>query len=396
MKILFLSYYYYPPHFGGGLLHTIERLQEMVKRGHRVTVLTSGVSTGLILEQRHNYLIKRFLLFHSNSIFLRAINRLAFFIKATCELLSNRYDLIQFGPLPGINEFSSSLIGLFFIKLVHLKKSKALILYSLAESETDPFIIRGFTKKIRLSFFKQIDTVVVNSPLLYNDMRNKIGTNVKLILNGADDSTFKPDLKQREIIRNENNISNEAIVFIFIGTLSKRKGVDLLVDGFDELSNTYPEVHLWLIGPSSNQENQNVTDFEFESVLNKINQNPKIKSWGRIDNRTFLASLLAAGDIFVFPTLREGMPMAPLQAMASGMPLIISLIPGVTDIANIQDETGIFIKPGNKEDLVKAMMKLAADKNLRNQMGINSRKRIEQEFSWKKHVDNWENIYLGK
>lgn len=88
--------------------------------------------------------------------------------------------------------------------------------------------------------------------------------------------------------------------------------------------------------------------------------------------------------------------MAPLQAMSSGLPVIISYIPGITDLANIEGETGLYITPGSSDELKSAMLKLAENPALRKAMGGKARDRIVNDFSWQQHVDRWEQLYLGK
>ena len=118
--------------------------------------------------------------------------------------------------------------------------------------------------------------------------------------------------------------------------------------------------------------------------------------WGKIDERERLAEVLAAADVFLFPTRREGFGIAPLEAMATGLPVIVSRIAGVTDLGNVEGETGFYIEMNDQEMLEKRMLELSADPELRQKMGMAGNARINQEFGWEKFVDEWEQIYFGK
>ena len=120
-----------------------------------------------------------------------------------------------------------------------------------------------------------------------------------------------------------------------------------------------------------------------------------IKYWGRIDNRDELTTILASSDVFVFPSRKEGMPLAPMEAMSAGVPVIISRIPGVTDQASIEGVTGRYIQVNDADELRNAMIELGSDPELRKRMGRAARQRIEQEFGWEKHIDEWEALYTS-
>jgi glycosyltransferase involved in cell wall biosynthesis len=85
-----------------------------------------------------------------------------------------------------------------------------------------------------------------------------------------------------------------------------------------------------------------------------------------------------------------------LEAMATGQPLIISCIPGVTDLANIDGQTGLFIQPGDTQGLKHAMLKLGELPDLRHKMGAAARQRIVEAFSWETYLKKWEEVYTHR
>jgi glycosyltransferase involved in cell wall biosynthesis len=201
---------------------------------------------------------------------------------------------------------------------------------------------------------------------------------------------------ERDIRRKQLGIDGSQVVFSFLGTLGQRKGIDTLVQAFQEVEEEHPGWMLWLIGPYTPAENQNLVKEQIQTAMGKITGDPKrIRLWGRIDDRKWSAMLLASSDVFVIPSRKEGMGLAPLEAMAAGVPVIVSKIPGVTDLANIDEETGLYITPGNVAQLKAAMVRLANHKELREEMGRKAHQRIVESFSWRKNIDQLEKLYNG-
>ncbi|MCH5347624.1 MAG: glycosyltransferase, partial [Muribaculaceae bacterium] len=102
--------------------------------------------------------------------------------------------------------------------------------------------------------------------------------------------------------------------------------------------------------------------------------------------------LLQAGDVFVLPTYREGFGMSVLEASSVGLPVICSDTYGVLD-AMVDDETGLRCKTMDVESLKKCMLKLYSDQDLRNKLGTNGRRRVEEKFSSDVVTDAWLDFY---
>jgi glycosyltransferase involved in cell wall biosynthesis len=90
------------------------------------------------------------------------------------------------------------------------------------------------------------------------------------------------------------------------------------------------------------------------------------------------------------------MGIAPMEAMAVGLPLIIARIPGVTDVANIDGDTGLYVPPGDLQSLKTAMLRLGTDADLRRMMGLRAAQVVRNSFGWEKHVDDWARLYAGE
>jgi glycosyltransferase involved in cell wall biosynthesis len=98
-----------------------------------------------------------------------------------------------------------------------------------------------------------------------------------------------------------------------------------------------------------------------------------------LGERDDVRALLASADVFVLPTLSEGLPMSVLEAMAAGLPVVASAVGGVPE-AVLDGETGVLVAPGRPEALAEAIARLAGEPAGRRRMGEAGRRRAEAEF----------------
>ena len=100
-----------------------------------------------------------------------------------------------------------------------------------------------------------------------------------------------------------------------------------------------------------------------------------------------------SADIFVLPSLREGMPNALLEAMSCGLPVIVSRIEGVTDWVVTNGRNGLLVEPGNGDDLGKAMKRILNDDALAESLGKEAKKTVLDRFSIKTVARQYIELY---
>lgn len=394
MKIAFLSYTYWPPDFGGELLISIERFEALVKRGHDVTVLTSGHPGFASIEEQEGITILR-----SPMVGTRRPSRLArrviFWLWAMYKLARMEYDVLHWLSVPGIGPASNAFAAGSFGTIAHQRGAKTVTVHALADSETAALDMRGKQKIWKRLHLRQADRIVAVSPALYRSLCESFPDKALLLPNGVRNDIFAPlSISQIADLRSQNGIPSEGIVFSFLGSIGKRKGFDVLAQAFADLTETHPEWRLWVIGPRTRAENQNLNEQEVREVCQPLDGlGSRVKYWGRVDDRQALARIIGASDVFVFPSRREGMGIAPIEAMAAGVPVIIARLPGITDLANVEGETGLYVEPGSVSDLKAAMVRLGQDSGLRQEMGRAARQRVDEAFSWESHIARWETLY---
>jgi len=394
MNILFVSYYYWPPHFGGELRLSIERFQSLIQRGHSITVLTSGISKIPQEEFVEGIYINRSPVI-GNSRFFRGLRRLFFPLWVLIKILGKEFDIIHYGSIGGIGPINNCFGMLILNWAAKIKGARTVYVHSLADTEEEMFSIKSWGHKFRNLWLTQIDAIVSVGPALHSSVLKYHNERSYLIMNAVRDDIFKISQRtDREVFRRNHGVTDESIIFTFLGSVSFRKGFDLIAQAFNSLSNKFPNWLLWVIGPVSEVDSQNINQKEVNKLIGLLSDiSDRVRFWGKIDNRQELRNILASSDIFLFPTRKEGLPLAPLEAMACGVPPILSKIPGVTDLANIDNETGLYCKVNDLISLTSAMKTLAMNKNMRKIMGVAARKRVVEAFGWENHIDNWEKLY---
>lgn len=194
-------------------------------------------------------------------------------------------------------------------------------------------------------------------------------------INGIDMAYFD---RTEEVMKKAESIrEKDCITFCFVGRIVGDKGMNELAEAFARLEKEFPSCRLLLVG-------------DFEEKLDPVS--PETKRMFLENSRVTFAGwqqdirpYLAASDIFVFPSYREGFPNVVLQAGAMGLPSIVTDINGSSEI--IRDGVnGVIIPPRDTEALWKAMRNMLTDEAARRKMAANARNligsRYDRMFLW--------------
>jgi glycosyltransferase involved in cell wall biosynthesis len=111
-------------------------------------------------------------------------------------------------------------------------------------------------------------------------------------------------------------------------------------------------------------------------------------------SRDEVAEVLGKASIFVFPSLKEGLPLSVLEAMACGVPTVGSDISGVNDLVE-DGVNGLLVPPANSPLFAEAILGLLDNNRLRSRMSVNTRRTIVEEYSWDRVLQKLDDIYLA-
>ncbi|CVI73601.1 Putative teichuronic acid biosynthesis glycosyltransferase TuaC [Clostridiales bacterium CHKCI001] len=175
-------------------------------------------------------------------------------------------------------------------------------------------------------------------------------------------------------IRKKYNIPEDAKVFIFVGRVTRDKGINELFAATRKLFEKCKDIYLLIVGPNENSGSVN------ERLYKWSEKNENVIYCGFTNE---VEKYLSASDVYVLPSYREGFGSAVIEAESMGVPVIISDIPGPTD-AMKKDHTGLIVSKGSTKELAAAMYKLYRDPDLRKEYGNNAYEFAVTNFEQKK------------
>lgn len=182
----------------------------------------------------------------------------------------------------------------------------------------------------------------------------------------------------RETVRKERNIDPDALVFGFVGRITRDKGVNELLAAFRKILRKRPNTYLMLVG---NIEKAELMD---QALYEWAQKEPHVLFCGYTN---VVEQYLSAMDVYILPSYREGFGSGVIEAEAMGVPVIVSDIPGPTD-AMLRGETGFVVPVKNADALAEAMKKLADDPALRSTFGEAAREHATKGFEQKQLAEH--------
>jgi glycosyltransferase involved in cell wall biosynthesis len=176
--------------------------------------------------------------------------------------------------------------------------------------------------------------------------------------------------------------SDERIV-LTVGRLSPEKGLDILLSSFRDISADFGgKLRLIIVGDGPNRA-------ELERLANHLGLASRVTFTGFRDD---VAGFYAAAELFVLPSHTEGAPMALLEAMAAGLPVVCSRVGGIPDIVT-DGVDGVLVTPGDPRILSGAMRDLLTNTDLASVLSARARETVASRFAPEPWAISIENIY---
>ena len=165
--------------------------------------------------------------------------------------------------------------------------------------------------------------------------------------------------------------TDQNVHFLFLGKLMEAKGIFDLLEAFALLSRTNRAISLTLAG------NGAVERVREWARTRNLQDRIEVPGWVEGEEKD---RLLRAADVVVLPSYKEGLPVAVIEAMAYGLPVIAAAVGGIPEMV-VENETGLLVKPRDVNGLVEAMRRLASDPQMRHRFGFAARKKAEDSYS---------------
>jgi glycosyltransferase involved in cell wall biosynthesis len=259
-----------------------------------------------------------------------------------------------------LQEFQT-VVALFFKGVF---KKKVIVKMSSSGETSDVKLLRGsLVGKLFSLWIKKVDAVVSvcrqsSQDLLQGGFPEE---SIVEIPNGVDIHTFVP--------RPARSGRKESVI-TFVGRLDRYKGVDFLLEAFKRVLSKDNTSRLCIVGAGPD-----------ETLLKKaalrLNVHGSVDFKGRQED---VRAVLSDTDIFVLPTLSEGMSNVLLEAMACGLPIVATAVGGNCDLISDR-QNGMLVPPGDPHALSEALMEMLENRGLAQQLGDQARKTVQDHFS---------------
>ena len=192
----------------------------------------------------------------------------------------------------------------------------------------------------------------------------------------------------RETTRDSLGVDPGHVLLLATGSLVERKGFHVLVQALALLcqgTGTMAPWKLVIAGEGSFRS-------ELQTRINALQLQERVQLLGY---RSDIPNLQAAADIFVMPSLWEGLPLAVLEAMSVGNPVVASRTSGIPEAIN-DGEDGLLVPPGEAESLANALASLIFDREKRSRLGSAALRRALNQFTITRMADDYESLYWRK
>jgi UDP-glucose:(heptosyl)LPS alpha-1,3-glucosyltransferase len=350
----------------GGIERVVEELAKRLCRDHEIHVHAQSIVRDEKLPI-HFHSIAR--LAHSWSL-----NQVLFFFQSYLSLWGKHYDVVHLHAPSLYRKGIITCHGIPQAGLLALRELDREFRKEIQSRQIRRFIIMRPIVEYNLKKERHKRVIAISSKI-HEDLVSICNTsaeNISLIPNGVDLARFGKvsRLKARQLIQDKFGLSSDHFIFLFVGNFFKRKGVQFLLPALAQLRNPY--ARLIIVG---NPEGQNRWAKDMTKALGIEN---KIIFAGQQND---VENFYAASDTFVFPSLYEAFSLVPLEALASGLPVITSRTGGAADLIQEGENGFLLSSPQNIGELAEKMEWLLRHPELRNRMSEKAKEKAST-YSW--------------
>ncbi len=237
----------------------------------------------------------------------------------------------------------------------------------------------NLNRKLLEFTLNRADAITSTSQVMAKEASKYTKNKIEVIPFGVDIHSFKPfNLRERS--------KDGSIVIGTVKSLEEKYGIDLLIKAFSILKAKYPQrnLHLTIVGGGSKEES-------LKKLARDLGVFDYINFTGPV-NHSEISKYLNTFDVFVALSREESFGVAVVEAMACGLPVVVSNVGGLTEV--VEDRITGFVVPSEDPDsAARAIERILADEDLRERMGKAGRERVERLYNWENNVSMMIGLY---
>ncbi len=375
MKILIVNYEF--PPVGGGASHASYCLaKELVHLGHEIDVLTSRYGGQPELETLDGISVYRVTSWrksvHDCGLRSAASFVVFAFFKLRKLLRHRSYDLTHY--------FFSLPTGVLSLYSEGIRRLPYVL--SLRGSDVPGYDASSFKLKVLHVMLRPLTRyiwgrarclVAVSQEFRRLALKTDSAVLIEVIYNGVDPQRFPG----RERRRNAKPVR-----VLCVSRLIKRKVIRYLLEAVARLGPT--GLSVWIVGTGE-------MEAELKALAQRLNIAAQVEFLGYLPNQQ-LGRYYEAADIFVLPTLSEAFANVCLEAMSSGLPVIMTNVGGNPEIVE-PEINGLLVPPAQADALAAALRRLTNEPGLRSQISANNVAKIQRDFTWTYIAERYQALY---
>ncbi|MFI5339628.1 MAG: glycosyltransferase family 4 protein [Candidatus Methylomirabilales bacterium] len=361
--------------------HALARM--LLARGHQVTVVTRQlggspasevldgvpvvrairtVDLGPLFGMTYVLSVARFLLAHRGD--WDVIHTVFVYLDAFAAILTRRLHKLPVVVRPACAGYYGD--------LARLKRFRIWPLLPGLDSATIRAVVRTIARA---------DAFIANSMELQRELIEAgfPAERIVRISNGVDLNHFRPDSRARSAEARQHLRLPTGPLLAFVGRLDPQKGLHTLLQALPPLAPGLEEARLLVLGDGPQRA-------ELEQAVQRAGLSDRVLFRGLVPD---VSPYLRACDIFVFPSVGEGMPNALLEAMASGLPCVASDIGGCRDVIT-DGQTGLLAPPGDATAFRRALEQLLRSPEMRERLGASARQSVASRFGLERMAERYE------
>jgi glycosyltransferase involved in cell wall biosynthesis len=217
---------------------------------------------------------------------------------------------------------------------------------------------------------------------------------IRHVPNGVDVERFRPaDTVDRSALRRSLGLDPAWPIVLFVGFFSRDKQPHVLFDAWLRLQRDRATQSALVLVGATRSTYFEVDDRLARDIHERARHEGVADRVSLVEPTHHIDDYFRAADIFALPSLREGLPLALLEAMATGLPVVASRLPGSTDAVIDHDRTGVLVAPGDVDALAEALGGLLRDPGRSARLGAAARCRVVSDFSADRVAAAWVAAY---
>jgi len=363
MRIAIIVTMFPPRWLAGTEIATYNIAKHLAERQYEVHVITS-LDEGL----PQNSIEEGFCIHRVRLPKVKLLGIATLWLKALLVLKRINPDIVH------VQTTTMSIIGVLAKKLLR----KPYVVWGRGSDIYTPWL---FKNRISRLVLKNADAVIALTEDMKKEMQKTCDKDIYVIPNGVDFEKFW-NLSKKDI-RRKLGITNEQRIVISVGSLRPVKGIKYLIQAMSVLRQKNTKANLMLVGDGEERQN-------LEELVEELNLGDYITFAGEVPNEK-IPEYMVASDVFALPSLSEGFGIVNLEAMASGLPAVVSNVSGLPEI--IKDgENGFLVEPRNPLEIAKKIQLLLEDNKLRERISRNNKEKAKS-YNWESVVEKLEKVY---